>query len=87
MKSVQLFCWHFMAYPYLDKDFDTLHPKQLRRVVLGPFYSASFTENNSTVAEVLSKVRRDQNAWLLTWTIQELFSKGERPGRKCLIPS
>src|SRR5947207_3209414 len=22
MKSVQLFCWHFMAYPYLAKDFD-----------------------------------------------------------------
>jgi alkanesulfonate monooxygenase SsuD/methylene tetrahydromethanopterin reductase-like flavin-dependent oxidoreductase (luciferase family) len=22
MKPVQLFCWHFMAYPHLDKDFD-----------------------------------------------------------------
>src|SRR6266542_1186019 len=22
MKPVQLFCWHFMAYPYLDRDFD-----------------------------------------------------------------
>ena len=22
MKPVQLFCWHFMAYPYLPKDFD-----------------------------------------------------------------
>ena len=22
MKPVQLFCWHFMAYPYLAKDFD-----------------------------------------------------------------
>ena len=22
MQPVQLFCWHFMAYPYLDKDFD-----------------------------------------------------------------
>src|SRR5918992_4627857 len=22
MKPVQLFCWHFMAYPYLGKDFD-----------------------------------------------------------------
>lgn len=20
--AVQLFCWHFMAYPYLPKDFD-----------------------------------------------------------------
>ncbi len=71
----------------LDKDFETLHPKQLRRVVLGPFYSAGITENNSTVTEVLSKVRRPDNAWLLTWTIQEVFSKAEKPGRKGLWSS
>jgi hypothetical protein len=71
----------------LDRDFEPLHPKQLRRVVLGPFYSAGITENNSTVAEVLSKVRRPQNAWLLTWTIQEVYSKGEKPGRKGLFSS
>lgn len=22
MRPVQLFCWHFMAYPYLPADFD-----------------------------------------------------------------
>lgn len=71
----------------LDKDFDALHPKQLRRVVLGPFYSAGITEHNSTVAEVLSKVRREQNAWLLTWTVQEVFSKSEQPARKGLFSS
>ncbi|WP_274627941.1 hypothetical protein [Arvimicrobium flavum] len=71
----------------LDKDFETLHPKQLRRVVLGPFYSAGITENNSTVTEVLSKVRRTENAWLLTWTIQEVFSKAEKPGRRGLFSS
>ena len=71
----------------LDKDFETLHPKQLRRVVLGPFYSAGITENNSVVAEVLSKVRRPENAWLLTWTLQEVFSKAEKPGRKGLWSS
>lgn len=68
----------------LDKDFETLHPTQLRRVVLGPFYSAGITEHNSAVTEVLSKVRRAENAWLLTWTVQEVYSKGERPGRKGL---
>jgi hypothetical protein len=71
----------------LDKDFPELHPKQLRRVVLGPFYSAGITENNSTVADVLSKVRRQDNAWLLTWTIQEVFSKAEKPGRRGLFSS
>lgn len=71
----------------LDKDFDELHPKQLRRVVLGPFYSVGITENNSTVTEVLSKVRRQENAWLLTWTVQEIYSQAERPGRKGLWSS
>ena len=28
-----------------------------------------------------------ENAWLLTWTIQEVFSKGEKPGRKGLWSS
>jgi hypothetical protein len=71
----------------LDKDFETLHPKQLRRVVLGPFYSAGITEHNSTVAAVLDKVRRPQSAWLLTWTLQEVFSKSERPARRGLWSS
>ncbi|SFJ48296.1 hypothetical protein [Aerobium aerolatum] len=69
----------------LDKDFEALHPKQIRRVVLGPFYSAGITENNSVVSEVLSKVRRADNAWLLTWTVQEIFSKAEQPARKGLF--
>ncbi|MBX3598126.1 MAG: hypothetical protein KF874_11220 [Rhizobiaceae bacterium] len=71
----------------LDKDFETLHPKQLRRLVLGPFYSAGITEHNSTVTEVLNKVRKPENAWLLTWTIQEVYSKAERPGRRGLWSS
>ena len=71
----------------LLKDFEPLHPKQLRRVVLGPFYSAGITDNNSTVTEVLAKVRKPENAWLLTWTIQEVYSKGEKPGRRGLFSS
>ncbi len=71
----------------LDKDFETLHPTQLRRVVLGPFYSSGITENNTTVTEVLAKVRRPENAWLLTWTVQEVFSQSERPGRRGLWSS
>lgn len=68
----------------LDKDFEELHPKQLRRVVLGPFYSAGITENNSVVSDILGRVRRIENAWLLTWTVQEVFSKAERPAQRGL---
>jgi len=66
----------------MDADFPELHPKQLRRIVLGPFYSAGITENNAKINEILSKVRKTDNAWLLTWTVQEVFSKAERPAKK-----
>ena len=66
----------------LDKDFEELHPKQLRRIVLGPFYSAGITENNARINDILSKVRKVENAWLLTWTVQEVFSKAERPAQR-----
>lgn len=66
----------------LDQDFDFLHPKQLRRFVLGPFYGAGLTKNNSRVSEILSKVRKPENAWVLTWTMQEVFSKAERPAKR-----
>lgn len=71
----------------IDKDFPDLHPKQLRRFVLGPFYSAGVTENSDRVTEILSKVRRQENAWVLTWTIQEVFSKAERPAKRGLWSS
>lgn len=71
----------------LDKDFDELHPKQLRRVVLGPFYGAGITKHNSTVSDVLGKVRKVENAWLLTWTVQEVYSKAEKPARRGLWSS
>lgn len=66
----------------MDRDFPSLHPKQLRRIVLGPFYSAGITENNAKINDILSKVRKTENAWLITWTVQEVFSKAERPAQK-----
>jgi hypothetical protein len=69
----------------LDADFEYLHPKQLRRFVLGPFYSAGVTENSDLISTILSKVRKDENAWLLTWTMQEVFSKAERPAKRGLV--
>lgn len=71
----------------LDADFEHLHPKQLRRFVLGPFYSAGVTDNSDRISAILSKVRKDENAWLLTWTLQEVFSKAERPAKRGLWSS
>lgn len=71
----------------LDADFEHLHPKQLRRFVLGPFYSAGVTDNSDRISTILTKVRKDENAWLLTWTMQEVFSKTERPAKHGLWSS
>jgi hypothetical protein len=71
----------------MDKDFPTLHPKQLRRIVIGPFYSAGITENNAVINGILSRVRRPENAWLLTWTVQEVFSMREKPEIKGFFSS
>lgn len=71
----------------LDRDFEQLHPKQLWRFVLGPFYSAGITEHGDKVSAILSNVIRPENAWLLTWTVQEIASVGEKPGRRGLWSS
>ncbi len=65
----------------LDHDFDYLHPKQLRRFVLGPFYHADITDNNANVDKILQKVKKEENRWLLTWTLQEIFSVHEKPAK------
>lgn len=66
----------------LDERFEGLHPKQLRRFVLGPFYSAGITEHGGRVNDVLARIRREENAWLLTWTMQEVFSVGETEAKR-----
>jgi hypothetical protein len=71
----------------MDKDFPTLHPKQLRRIIVGPFYSAGITENNAVINGILSRVKRQENAWLLAWTVQEVFSKNEKPAVKGFFSS
>ncbi|WP_137155705.1 hypothetical protein [Rhizobium sp. FKL33] len=71
----------------LDKDFPTLHPKQMRRIVIGPFYSAGITENNEVINSILSRVRKAENAWLLTWTVQDVISKQEKPAQRGFFSS
>ena len=61
----------------LDAAFPTLHPKQLRRFVLGPFYAGGITHHNETVQGVLDGVTTSDENWMLTWTMQELHSQEE----------
>ncbi|MEL6966329.1 MAG: hypothetical protein AAGM04_03010 [Pseudomonadota bacterium] len=65
----------------MDQDFPTLHPTQLRRVVMGPFYSSGVTQHGSVVTRILDKVSKADNAWMLTWTLQELFAISETPAK------
>ena len=71
----------------MDKDFPTLHPKQLRRIVMGPFYSTGLTSHAGTVENILKNVKQAENAWMLTWTQQELFSVSETPAKWGLLGS
>jgi hypothetical protein len=71
----------------MDRDFPTLHPKSVRRVVLGPLYSIGITENTGRVNEILSRVRKPENAWVMTWTVQEVFSSREQPATKGFFSS
>ncbi len=68
----------------LDEAFDTLHPKQLRRFILGPFYAGGLTDHNKKVQSVLDTVKDHSENWLLTWTMQELQSKEEIPEKRGL---
>ncbi|MEM7215262.1 MAG: hypothetical protein AAF423_06940 [Pseudomonadota bacterium] len=71
----------------MDHDFDHLHPKQLRRFVLGPFYHSAFTRHGERVDQILARVRKPENAWLMTWTMQEIFSTHENPAKHGLWSS
>ena len=64
-----------------DEDFEHLHPKQLRRFVLGPFYHAAYTRHGEAVDQILTRVRNPENAWLMTWTEQEIYSVNEQPAK------
>ena len=71
----------------MDKDFPDLHPKQLRRIVMGPFYSAGVTSHGKVVEKILETVSKPENAWMLTWTVQVLDSISETPGHRGLWSS
>ncbi|MGL4239252.1 hypothetical protein [Tabrizicola sp.] len=61
-----------------DKDFPDLHPKRLRRIILGPMYSASFTLQSGPISKVLEGAKAPEGQdWALVWTVEDLVSDRE----------
>ena len=59
-----------------DEDFDTLHPKLLRRFFLGPMYSHNFTEQRGPIRDVLAEADGEEGLdWALAWTVESLLSE------------
>jgi len=58
-----------------DTDFDTLHPKRLRRIHLGPMYSHSFTLQSGPISDVLATAMAPEGQdWAMVWTVEDLLS-------------
>lgn len=61
-----------------DQDFPDLHPKRLRRIILGPMYSASFTLQSGPISKVLEGAKAPEGEdWALVWTVEDLISDRE----------
>jgi hypothetical protein len=61
-----------------DRDFDGVMPKRLRRIVLGPMYSASFTLQSGPISKVLEGAKAPEGEdWALVWTIEDLVADRE----------
>lgn len=61
-----------------DTDFEDLHPKRLRRITLGPMYSASFTLQSGPISKVLEDAKAPEGQdWALVWTVEDLVSDRE----------
>lgn len=61
-----------------DTDFEDLHPRRLRRITLGPMYSASFTLQSGPISRVLEDAKAPEGQdWALVWTVEDLVSDRE----------
>ena len=58
-----------------DRDFDTLHPKMLRRFHLGPMHSHAYTQQRGPIRNVLAEASGEPGLdWALAWTVESLVS-------------
>ena len=70
-----------------DKDFADLHPKRLRRIILGPMYSANFTLQSGPISKVLEGAKAPEGDGLgagLDGRGPDLGPRGRGEGRLVL---
>ncbi len=61
-----------------DTDFEETYPKRLRRITLGPMYSASFTLQSGPISKVLEDAHAPEGEdWALVWTVEDLVAERE----------
>lgn len=66
----------------LDEDHATIHPKSLKRILIGPLHSTRFASVDPDLASALRHVGGDWRLdWVLGWTVETLRSKGSRKMR------
>ena len=59
-----------------DRDFDDIHPKLFRRILVGPMYSHNFTRQNGPLEGILADAHGGAgNDWALAWTVETLTSE------------
>lgn len=59
-----------------DTDFPTLHPRNLRRLHLGPMYSHAFTLQSGPISDVLAEAKSPEGQdWALVWTLEDLLAE------------
>ena len=59
-----------------DRDFASLHPQRLRRIVLGPAYSRAFTVQEGPIRQVLDSAAAPSGEdWAMAITIEDLESE------------
>lgn len=60
----------------IDQDFDSLHPKMLRRFHIGPMHSHTFTQQHGPIRDVLAEASGEAGLdWALAWTVESLISE------------
>ncbi len=59
-----------------DQDFDSLHPKTLKRFHIGPMYSHAFTQQFGPLRDVLAEASGIEGLdWALAWTVETLVAE------------